>query len=144
MNFVNRQLQPSIFKVFLYLIHSITDFGVRCFLYSRFPFICICYGIITDYSYINFSIEHDMIQIEPYTNVLRKGVFDFTERCFSELGKRLGSKLMQYAINYANDSGYKAIVLDSMSECGPVRKREKRCRIGICQKYDGTSQRCSK
>ena len=29
-----------------------------------------------------------MIQIEPYTNVLRKGVFDFTERCFSELGKR--------------------------------------------------------
>ena len=40
MNFVNRQLQLSIFKVFLYLIHSITDFGVRCFLYSRFPFIC--------------------------------------------------------------------------------------------------------
>jgi ribosomal protein S18 acetylase RimI-like enzyme len=29
-----------------------------------------------------------MIQIEPYTNVLRKDVFDFTERCFSELGKR--------------------------------------------------------
>ena len=29
-----------------------------------------------------------MIQIEPYTNVLRKNVFDFTERCLSELGKR--------------------------------------------------------
>ena len=29
-----------------------------------------------------------MIQIEPYTSVLKMGVFDFTERCFSELGKR--------------------------------------------------------
>ena len=52
MNFVNLQLQPGIFKVFLYLIHSITDFGVRCFLYNRFPFICICYGIITDYTFL--------------------------------------------------------------------------------------------
>lgn len=29
-----------------------------------------------------------MIQIVPYTDELKKNLFDFTERCFNELGKR--------------------------------------------------------
>ena len=78
-----------------------------------------------------------MIQIEPYTNVLRKGVFDyFTERCFSELGKRLGSKLMQYAINYANDSGYKAIILDSMSQYKEALKLYEHFGFKFCGSYN--------
>ena len=135
-----------------------------------------------------------MIQIEPYTNVLRKDVFDFTERCFSELGKRfepigrhsfyndienefiifyclisdgtvvgtvalkkiddmtaelkslyldkdlrgqgLGSKLMQYAINYANDSGYKTIVLDSMSQYKEALKLYEHFGFKFCERYN--------
>ena len=134
-----------------------------------------------------------MIQIEPYTNVLRKSVFDFTERCFNELGKRfepegrhvfyndienefivfyclisdgtvvgtvalkkiddmtaelkslyldkdlrgqgLGSKLMQYAINYANDSGYKTIVLDSMSHYKEALKLYEHYGFKFCERY---------
>ena len=135
-----------------------------------------------------------MIQIEPYTNVLRKGVFDFTERCFSELGKRFepegrhgfyndiesefivfyclisdgtvvgtvglkkiddktaelkslyldkdlrgqgwGSKLMQYAINFANDSGYKTIVLDSMSQYKEALKLYERFGFKSYERYN--------
>ena len=135
-----------------------------------------------------------MIQIEPYTNVLRKNVFDFTERCFSELGKRFepegrhvfyndieneflvfyclisdgtvagtvalkkiddmtaelkslyldkdlrgqgwGSKLMQYAINFANDSGYKTIVLDSMSQYKEALKLYERFGFKSCERYN--------
>ena len=135
-----------------------------------------------------------MIQIEPYTNVLRKSVFDFTERCFSELGKRFepegrhvfyndienefivfyclisdgtvagtvalkkiddmtaelkslyldkdlrgqgwGSKLMQYAINFANDSGYKTIVLDSMSQYKEALKLYERFGFKSFERYN--------
>ncbi len=135
-----------------------------------------------------------MMQIEPYTDVLRKSVFDFTERCFSELGKRfepegrhgfyndienefilfycliddgtvvgtvglkkiddktaelkslyldkdlrgqgLGSKLMQYAINFANDSGYKTIVLDSMSQYKEALKLYERFGFKSYERYN--------
>ncbi len=135
-----------------------------------------------------------MIQIEPYTEVLKKSVFDFTERCFSELGKRfepngrhnfyndienefiifyclirdgavagtvalkkiddmtaelkalyldkdlrgqgLGSKLMQCAITFAKDSGYNAIVLDSMSQYKEAQKLYGRFGFKSCERYN--------
>ena len=139
-------------------------------------------------------LNNQEISLEPYTNVLRKSVFDFTERCFSELGKRFepegrhvfyndienefivfyclisdgtvagtvalkkiddktaelkslyldkdlrgqgwGSKLMQYAINFANDSGYKTIVLDSMSQYKEALKLYERFGFKSCERYN--------
>lgn len=135
-----------------------------------------------------------MIQIKPYSNDLKKSVFDFTDKCFSELGKRfepdgrhefyndiessfimfycllqngsvagtvalkkidhataelkalyldkdmrgqgLGSRLMQCAIDFAKDSGFKSIVLDSMSQYKEALKLYERFDFKPCKRYN--------